>query len=74
MISAELENDRFPRLDALCDAVLVNREAVRDIVSREGDAYEIVLPNLEPCRAEGVLMSRDRDGALNPLLRARAEG
>ena len=49
LIGPEFEDDRFAGLDAFGDPVLVDREAVRDVVCRETDPDEIVLSHLNAC-------------------------
>lgn len=69
LICAELEDDGLAGRRALGDAVLVDREAVRDVLCGEGDLDQIVLLHFDAHRLEGELIAGDREFARRPLCR-----
>src|SRR5437762_8792360 len=48
LIGPKLEHDCFAGLDTFGDAVLIDREAVRDVGARERDSDKVVLLNFDP--------------------------
>ena len=69
LISAELEDHTLASCGALGDAILIDREAVRDVLGREGDLHEIVLLHLNPNRFERELIAADLEFPCRRLLR-----
>src|SRR3954468_11623502 len=58
-IGAKFKGDPLSRVDALGDAVRVDRHAVRDVAAAQLDLDGIVLVDFEARRVEGVSPHRD---------------
>ena len=72
-VGPELEADGLSGLGALGDAVLVDREAVRDVVGGEGDLHHVVLRDLDAAWRELEALGVNRKFALG-LRREGARG
>ena len=59
LVGAELEGHRRIRADAFGDPVVVDGQAVRDVVGLQLDLHQVVLVDLDPSRLERVAVRAD---------------
>src|SRR3954464_11830848 len=67
LVGAEFEDDGLAGTGALGDAVLVNREAVSDVLRRKRDLDEIVFLHLDAARLERELIAGNGEFARDSL-------
>src|SRR4051812_3815343 len=72
LVGAELEHDGLAGAGALGDAVLIDREAVRDVLCRKGDLHQIILLHFDTHWLEGELIAGNREFAGGRLRRGLA--